>query len=40
MKPISLCGRPFAENKGIFWPLAIEFIVSMAEIPVYIISRG
>ena len=33
-------GRPDAENSGIFWPRAIEFITSMAEIPVWIISFG
>ena len=32
--PIWLWGRPLAEKRGIFYPLAIEFIVSMAEIPV------
>jgi hypothetical protein len=37
---ISLCGRPAAEKIGIFWPRAIEFMVSMAEIPVEIISSG
>lgn len=36
--PISLCGKPLAENNGIFYPLAIEFITSIAEIPVYTIS--
>ena len=30
----SLCGRPAAEKMGIFWPRAILFMVSMAEIPV------
>lgn len=38
--PISLCGRPLAEKSGIFYPLAIEFITSIEEIPVYIISYG
>ena len=37
---ISLCGRPAAENSGIFCPLAIEFMTSMVEIPVWIISSG
>jgi hypothetical protein len=37
---ISLWGRPEEEKMGIFWPRAIEFIVSMAEIPVEIISSG
>jgi hypothetical protein len=37
---ISLCGRPEAEKIGIFCPRAIEFMVSMAEIPVEIISSG
>jgi hypothetical protein len=37
---ISLCGRPEAEKMGIFWPRAMEFMVSMAEIPVEIISSG
>ena len=32
--PISLCGRPFPEKRGIFCPLAIEFMTSIAEIPV------
>ena len=32
--PISLCGKPFALKSGIFYPLAIEFMQSMAEIPV------
>ena len=36
----SLWGRPAAEKMGIFWPLAIEFIPSIAEIPVWIISSG
>jgi hypothetical protein len=35
-----LCGRPDEEKMGIFCPRAIEFIVSMAEIPVEIISSG
>ena len=33
-------GRPAAEKMGIFWPRAIEFITSMVEIPVWIISSG
>lgn len=37
---ISLCGRPAAEKMGIFWPRAMEFMVSMAEMPVEIISSG
>mmetsp|Transcript_69950 Transcript_69950/g.176247 ORF Transcript_69950/g.176247 Transcript_69950/m.176247 type:complete len:204 (+) Transcript_69950:185-796(+) len=37
---ISLCGRPAAENKGNFCPRTTEFIVSIAEIPVWIISLG
>lgn len=37
---ISLWGRPDEEKMGIFWPRAIEFIVSIAEIPVEIISSG
>jgi hypothetical protein len=37
---ISLWGRPDEEKMGIFWPRAMEFIVSMAEIPVEIISSG
>lgn len=37
---ISLWGRPAAEKSGIFCPLAIEFITSMVEIPVWIISSG
>lgn len=37
---ISLWGRPAAEKIGIFCPRAIEFIVSIAEIPVAIISSG
>ena len=36
----SLCGRPAAEKMGIFCPLAMLFIVSMADIPVWIISSG
>ena len=36
----SLCGRPAAEKMGIFWPLAMLFMPSMAEIPVCIISSG
>lgn len=39
-KPTSLCGRPAAEKMGIFWPLAMLFIPSMADIPVWIISSG
>lgn len=30
----SLCGKPAAEKMGIFCPLAIEFMISIAEIPV------
>lgn len=37
---MSLCGRPAAEKSGIFWPRAIEFITSMVEMPVWIISSG
>jgi hypothetical protein len=37
---ISLWGRPAAEKRGIFYPLAIEVMVSIAEIPVWIISFG
>lgn len=37
---ISLWGRPAAEKIGIFCPRAIEFMVSMADIPVAIISSG
>lgn len=36
----SLWGSPAAENMGIFWPRAMLFMVSMAEIPVCIISSG
>jgi hypothetical protein len=36
----SLWGRPAAEKIGIFCPRAIEFITSMVEIPVWIISSG
>ncbi len=36
----SLWGRPAAEKMGIFCPLAILFIMSMADIPVWIISSG
>ena len=36
----SLCGRPAAEKMGIFCPLAILFMASMAEMPVWIISSG
>jgi hypothetical protein len=35
-----LCGRPAAEKMGIFCPRAMEFMVSIAEIPVEIISSG
>mmetsp|Transcript_65896 Transcript_65896/g.190923 ORF Transcript_65896/g.190923 Transcript_65896/m.190923 type:complete len:204 (-) Transcript_65896:201-812(-) len=37
---ISLCGRPAAEKSGNFWPRTTEFIVSMALMPVWIISFG
>ena len=37
---ISLCGRPAAEKSGIFCPRATEFIVSIVEMPVWIISSG
>mmetsp|Transcript_69951 Transcript_69951/g.176250 ORF Transcript_69951/g.176250 Transcript_69951/m.176250 type:complete len:232 (+) Transcript_69951:602-1297(+) len=37
---ISLCGRPAAENSGSFCPRTTEFIVSMALMPVWIISFG
>mmetsp|Transcript_15425 Transcript_15425/g.43831 ORF Transcript_15425/g.43831 Transcript_15425/m.43831 type:complete len:232 (+) Transcript_15425:292-987(+) len=37
---ISLCGRPAAENSGSFCPRTTEFIVSMALMPVWIISLG
>mmetsp|Transcript_10501 Transcript_10501/g.16807 ORF Transcript_10501/g.16807 Transcript_10501/m.16807 type:complete len:207 (+) Transcript_10501:1257-1877(+) len=37
---ISLCGNPAAENSGIFCPRAMEFITSMVEMPVWIISSG
>ena len=37
---MSLCGRPAAEKSGIFWPRAMEFMVSMVEMPVWIISSG
>jgi len=37
---ISLCGRPAAEKMGIFCPRAMEFMVSMAEMPVETISSG
>ena len=30
---MSLWGNPAAENKGIFWPRAIEFMVSIVEMP-------
>ena len=36
----SLWGRPAAEKIGIFCPRAIEFITSIVEIPVWIISSG
>lgn len=36
----SLWGRPAAEKIGIFCPRAIEFITSMVEMPVWIISSG
>ena len=36
----SLCGSPAAEKMGIFCPLAMLFMPSMAEIPVWIISSG
>ena len=36
----SLCGRPAAEKIGIFCPRAMEFMVSIVEIPVCIISSG
>mmetsp|Transcript_12140 Transcript_12140/g.39921 ORF Transcript_12140/g.39921 Transcript_12140/m.39921 type:complete len:267 (+) Transcript_12140:696-1496(+) len=37
---ISLCGRPAALKSGIFCPRAIEFITSMEEMPVWIMSCG
>mmetsp|Transcript_119098 Transcript_119098/g.234003 ORF Transcript_119098/g.234003 Transcript_119098/m.234003 type:complete len:204 (+) Transcript_119098:287-898(+) len=37
---ISLCGRPAAEKSGNFCPRTTEFIVSMALMPVWIISFG
>ena len=37
---MSLWGRPAAEKRGIFWPRAMEFMVSIVEIPVWIISSG
>ena len=37
---MSLCGSPAAENRGIFCPRAMEFMVSMVEMPVWIISSG
>lgn len=37
---MSLCGSPAAEKSGIFWPRAMEFMVSMVEMPVWIISSG
>lgn len=36
----SLWGNPAAEKIGIFWPRAILFMASMAEMPVCIISSG
>jgi hypothetical protein len=36
----SLCGSPAAEKMGIFCPLAMLFMPSIAEIPVWIISSG
>jgi hypothetical protein len=36
----SLWGKPAAEKMGIFCPRAIEFMVSIVEIPVWIISSG
>lgn len=36
----SLWGSPAAEKMGIFCPLAMLFIPSMAEMPVWIISSG
>lgn len=36
----SLWGSPAAEKMGIFCPLAILFMPSMAEMPVWIISSG
>lgn len=36
----SLWGSPAAEKIGIFWPRAILFIVSIADMPVWIISSG
>jgi hypothetical protein len=36
----SLWGRPAAEKIGIFCPRAMEFITSMVDIPVWIISSG
>jgi len=38
--PMSLWGKPYALKRGIFWPLTILFIVSMAEMPVCNISLG
>nr|CAD7200051.1 unnamed protein product [Timema douglasi] len=40
MKRTSLWGKPAAEKIGIFCPRAIEFITSIAEMPVWIISSG
>mmetsp|Transcript_83168 Transcript_83168/g.147250 ORF Transcript_83168/g.147250 Transcript_83168/m.147250 type:complete len:215 (+) Transcript_83168:98-742(+) len=37
---MSLCGRPAAEKRGSFWPRTTEFIVSIALMPVWIISLG
>jgi len=31
---------PAAEKRGIFWPLAMEFMTSIVEMPVWIISSG
>lgn len=31
---------PAAENNGIFWPRAMEFMTSIVEMPVWIISSG
>ena len=37
---MSLWGSPAAEKRGIFWPRAMEFMVSIVEMPVWIISSG
>mmetsp|Transcript_17838 Transcript_17838/g.53744 ORF Transcript_17838/g.53744 Transcript_17838/m.53744 type:complete len:203 (+) Transcript_17838:5043-5651(+) len=37
---MSLCGSPAALNSGIFCPRAMLFMMSMVEIPVWIISSG